>query len=79
MRADLNWMSYCADVHEHVGAWVWSAHLVGFVRKEDLVEYLCGLVLYGVHLDQVRWIATGTRTGGGGGGVRDGVVSIPIW
>ena len=52
--------------------WVWSAHLVGFVRKEDLVEYLCGLVLYGVHLDKVRWVATGTHTGRGEGrGGRD--------
>lgn len=47
--------------------WVWFVHLVTFVREEDLVEYLSGLVLDGVYLHKMRWVSTGTSAAGGGG------------
>ena len=58
----------CAgDVHDadtHVQWGLACVYLTGFVGKEHLVEDLRGLVLNGVHLHQVWWVATGTSTAG---------------
>ena len=35
-------------------------YLVGFIREDDLVEDLSGLVLYCIYLHQMRWVATST-------------------
>ena len=39
------------------------SHLVGLIGEEDLVEDLSGLVLNGIHLHQVRGVATSSGAG----------------
>lgn len=63
-------LSYMYRLHREVivsmERWVWFVHLVTFVREEDLVEYLSGLVLDGVYLHEMRWVSTGTSAAGEG-------------